>query len=239
VLLARTFEGLAELVELISDRPWWKQHGALLQELVTDVRRDVRVVVAGDRVVAGGQRLAAPNDWRTNVTLGGQVVQAGLPPGTAELAIEATRAIGIDFAGVDLLPTGDGWTVLELNGAVDFDTKYALPGIDPYAAILAGLGVAAPELGEAQVPTSATFERSIEMTKTLHGEPARAGDEIVITGHAVGDAPRTAVILEVLGDAGTERFRVRWEDGHESIYFPGGDAVVRRPQRRRTKSTSA
>lgn len=238
VLLARTIEGLAGLVELIADRPWWKQHGALLQELVTDVRRDVRVVVAGDRVVAGGQRIAAPGEWRTNVTLGGQVFQAGLPPGTAELAIETTRAIGIDFAGVDLLPRGDGWTVLELNGAVDFDIKYALPGIDPYAATLIGLGIIAPELAEARRPTAATTERSHEMSKTLQGEPARAGDEIIITGHAVGDAPRTAVILEVLGEAPTERFRVRWEDGHESIYFPGGDAVVRRLQRPLTKSTS-
>ena len=72
------------------------------------------------------------------------------------------------------------------------------------------------------------------MTKTLHGEPARAGDEIVITGHAVGNAPRTAVILEVLGNAGTERFRVRWEDGHESIYFPADDATIRRPTGRKT-----
>jgi RimK family alpha-L-glutamate ligase len=236
VLLARTIEDLVGLVELISGRPWWKQHGALLQELVSDVRRDVRIVVAGDRVVAGGQRIAGPDEWRTNVTLGGKVVEAELPPGTSQLAIETARAIGIDFAGVDLLPTGDAWTVLELNGAVDFDTRYALPGVDPYPAILAGLGISASELAEVRRPTATTTEGSLEMSKTLHGEPARAGDEIVITGHAVGAAPRTAVILEVLGEAGTERFRVRWEDGHESIFFPGEDAIVRRLQRRRTKS---
>ncbi len=68
------------------------------------------------------------------------------------------------------------------------------------------------------------------MVKTAAGAPAQAGDEIVITGHAVGNAPRTAVILDVLGEPGHERFRVRWEDGHESIYFPGEDAVIRRPR---------
>ena len=67
------------------------------------------------------------------------------------------------------------------------------------------------------------------MAKTVEGSPAQVGDEIVITGHTVGDAPKTAVILEVLGDPGHEHFRVRWEDGHESIFFPGVDAVVRRP----------
>lgn len=74
------------------------------------------------------------------------------------------------------------------------------------------------------------------MTKTVQGKPARAGDEIVITGHSVGVASRTAVILEVLGDKGRERFRVRWEDGHESIFFPADDAIVRRPKPQRTKS---
>ncbi len=68
------------------------------------------------------------------------------------------------------------------------------------------------------------------MPKTVQGEPAQVGDVIEITGHAVGDAPRTAEILEVIGEPGHEHFRVRWEDGHESIFFPGEDAVVRHPR---------
>jgi hypothetical protein len=76
------------------------------------------------------------------------------------------------------------------------------------------------------------------MAKTLHGEPAQAGDEIVVEGRAVGQTPKTAVIVEVLGDEGHERFRVRWEDGHESILFPGEDATVRRPRSRRAKSSA-
>ena len=74
------------------------------------------------------------------------------------------------------------------------------------------------------------------MTKTVQGKPARAGDRIVVAGHSVGAAQRTAVILEVLGESGHERFRVRWEDDHESIFSPGEDTVVQRPTSRRTKS---
>ena len=74
------------------------------------------------------------------------------------------------------------------------------------------------------------------MTKSVQGKPVRAGDEIVVMGKAVGSAQKTAVILEVLGDAGKERFRVRWQDGRESIFFPGDDAVVQRPASRRSKS---
>jgi hypothetical protein len=75
------------------------------------------------------------------------------------------------------------------------------------------------------------------MARTLQGKPARAGDEIVVSGHAVGSAQRSAKILEVMGEPGHERFRVRWEDGHESVFSPGEDAVLRRPTKR-TKSTS-
>jgi RimK family alpha-L-glutamate ligase len=241
VLLCRTPEDLARVLELIADRPWWKRHGALVQEFVGSSRRDARVVVAGTRVVAGAERIAAPGEWRTNVTLGGSVVRAGVPPGAGELAVEAVAAVGIDLASVDLLPSSAGWVVLELNGAVDFDTRYALPGIDLYTAILEALRIDVPGLHEApgRGTLEVTREKEAPMTKSVQGKPPRAGDEISITGHSVGDAPKTAVILEVLGEPGHERFRVRWEDGHESIFFPGEDAVLVRPARRRARSTAA
>ncbi|HWQ24989.1 MAG TPA: RimK family alpha-L-glutamate ligase [Gaiellaceae bacterium] len=239
VFLCHTAEELERTLALVAGRPWWRRHGALVQELVAPTRSDVRVVVAGERVVAAARRIAAEDEWRTNVTLGGTVVRAELPAGTERLALAAAQALGIDFASVDLLPVDDGWVVLELNGAVDFDSRYTLPGLDPYAAILDGLGI--EHRGSRRTARRGTLERARRkeetMAKTVHGKPARPGDEIVIAGHSIGDAPRTAVILEVLGEPGHERFRVRWEDGHESIFFPGDDAVIRRP-RRRAKSTA-
>ena len=68
------------------------------------------------------------------------------------------------------------------------------------------------------------------MITTVEGLPAKAGDRINVTGHAVGDAPRSGEIVEVLGGPGHERYRVRWEDGHESISFPADDAVISRPK---------
>ena len=64
------------------------------------------------------------------------------------------------------------------------------------------------------------------MDKTQESR-AQAGDIVEITGHRVGNAPRTGKILEVLGEPGERRFRVRWEDGHESLFYPSSDAVVR------------
>ncbi|GIU93923.1 MAG: hypothetical protein KatS3mg012_0380 [Gaiellaceae bacterium] len=237
VLRCRDREDLERGLELLSSRPWFRKQGALAQELVEPVDADVRLVVAGDRVVAAGRRSAGPSEWRTNVTLGGRVVRAELPDGTDVLALAAARALAIDFAGVDLLPVDGGWTILELNGAVDYDRRYTLPGLDPYAAILEGLRI--PHRPSARGTLEEGIGKEVVMTKTAHGKPARPGDEIVIAGHSVGDAPKTAVILEVLGEPDHVRFRVRWEDGHESIFFPGEDAIIRRPEPKRRAKASA
>jgi RimK family alpha-L-glutamate ligase len=234
VFRCATREDLPRILGAVARRPWWPRQGALVQELVGTDRRDLRVVVAGGMAIAGAERVAAEGEWRTNVTLGGRVAKAEVPEDAERLAVEAAQAIGIDFAGVDLLPLDHGYVVLELNGAVDFDRKYALHGLDPFVVALETLGIASVGRAESTYDTERTEE---VMNKTVHGKQARAGDEIVITGHSVGDTSRTAEILEVLGEPGRERYRVRWEDGHESIFFPAEDAVVRRPRRRKTATT--
>ena len=56
---------------------------------------------------------------------------------------------------------------------------------------------------------------------------AQAGDWIEVHGHTQGEPSRHALVLEVLGSAGNEHYRVKWaEDEHESIFFPGPDAVI-------------
>ena len=55
----------------------------------------------------------------------------------------------------------------------------------------------------------------------------RVGDIVVVDGHRVGDVKRTGEILEVLGEEGHRHYRVRWVDDHVSIFYPGGDAIIR------------
>jgi tetrahydromethanopterin:alpha-L-glutamate ligase len=117
----------------LSTRPWFRVHGVLAQELLPPPGADLRVLVACGEVVGAISRQAAPGEWRTNIALGGTRVRAVPPPAARRLAVAAAAAIGGDFVGVDLLPTRDGYVVLELNGCVDFTDEYSLPRGDVFA----------------------------------------------------------------------------------------------------------
>jgi hypothetical protein len=63
------------------------------------------------------------------------------------------------------------------------------------------------------------------------GRRARPGDWVVVHAHALGEPAREGLILEVLGTPGHERYRVRWDEEHESIFYPGSDATIRKEAR--------
>jgi hypothetical protein len=80
------------------------------------------------------------------------------------------------------------------------------------------------DLAERRGDREDEMARSSETTER-QGQP-RVGDVVEITGHRVGDAPRLGEILEVIGRP-EYHLRVRWEDGHESIFYPGSDVVIK------------
>ena len=61
-----------------------------------------------------------------------------------------------------------------------------------------------------------------------------AGDRLVVRAHYQGQPERDAEIIEVLGADGPP-YRVRWDDGRESIIFPGPDVFVEHFPRRRSR----
>jgi RimK family alpha-L-glutamate ligase len=88
-----------------------------LQRVVEHAGCDVRAFVVGNRVVAAIERRARDGGWRTNISLGGEARAIDLPPAWSDLALTAARAVGADYAGVDLLPASDGTIhVIEVNG---------------------------------------------------------------------------------------------------------------------------
>jgi RimK family alpha-L-glutamate ligase len=136
-----TEEALRECFAEIATRPWFARHGVLVQELVPPVGYDLRLLVANQSVVGAVRRVAGPGEWRTNVSLGATRYPVVPPPAACALAIAAAAASRADFVGIDLLPLEDGYTVIELNGAADFNETYSLPGRDVFHDAAAGLGL--------------------------------------------------------------------------------------------------
>jgi hypothetical protein len=72
------------------------------------------------------------------------------------------------------------------------------------------------------------------MPKQTQGQ-ARPGDIVVVHSRFTGDPGRTGVIEEVLGPPDHPHFRVRWDEEHVSLLWPGPDATVRPGSRRRRR----
>jgi RimK family alpha-L-glutamate ligase len=138
VLLCPDRRALARCLRDLRDRPWFRATGAIVQELVPPIGHDLRLVVAGRRVVGAIERVAPAGEWRTNVALGGIRRPVVPPPRACDLAVAAATALGIDLVGIDLLPVGAGeYVVLELNAAVEFTLEYAEE--EPYATTVSKL----------------------------------------------------------------------------------------------------
>ena len=52
-----------------------------------------------------------------------------------------------------------------------------------------------------------------------------AGDRVLAEAESTERAPRRGVVEEVLRDDPNPRYRIRWDDGHESVYTPSAGAL--------------
>ena len=180
VHLCQTQLDLKRCFNRIAKRPWFQRQGALVQELVPPTGRDLRVVVAGGTVVGAVERIAAAGEWRTNVALGAvRRPVRSLPPVPAKLALRAAAAVGADLVGVDLLPMpSGGWTVLEVNGAVDFSQPYALDGADIHARALGELLAANADVRSSSVTRTAHHVAGADLGLVGVEQPMAHDDEV-------------------------------------------------------------
>ena len=111
-LLGDDERGRARAARLLEER------GAIyLQAFVDHGGRDLRLFVVGDRVEAAMERRAPPDELRTNLQIGGVATEIHPDRELREIAVRAARAIGLDWAGVDVAIGPAGPTVLEVNGS--------------------------------------------------------------------------------------------------------------------------
>ena len=95
--------------------------------------RDLRAFVVGGRVLAAIERVGP--GWRENVARGASARAAELSAEQERVCVEAAEALGVDYAGVDLLGRGD--YVLELNGIPGWHGLQEATGADVAAALVA------------------------------------------------------------------------------------------------------
>lgn len=117
----------------LARRLWLRQRrGLILQRYIPiEGRRDLRVLVVGERAVAAVELTPPPGEFRANVHLGGRP-RAVDPGGEAGgLALEACRALGLEVAGVDLLRDGQGrHYLMEVNHSPGFQGLEQATGLD-------------------------------------------------------------------------------------------------------------
>ncbi|MFX0078919.1 MAG: RimK family alpha-L-glutamate ligase [Candidatus Hermodarchaeota archaeon] len=102
----------------------------LIQEFIETPGRDIRVFVVGNRAIGAMYRYAKPGAWKTNVSRGGKPEKCPLSKDLEQLAIKASKAMKMDFAGIDVLESETGLVVSEVNSAPNWSGLQKATGID-------------------------------------------------------------------------------------------------------------
>lgn len=103
----------------------------LVQEFVAEAKgADIRLLVVGGKVVAAMKRQAKPGDFRSNLHRGGSAEPVKPSREEKEAAIRATRIMGLQVAGVDLLRSKTGPKILEVNSSPGLKGVEAVTGED-------------------------------------------------------------------------------------------------------------
>ncbi len=78
---------------------------------------DIRAFVVGEEVVASMKRTAPEGEFRSNVHRGGTMENIVLTSEEVEMAVNASRILGLCIAGVDLMRSDRGPLILEVNSS--------------------------------------------------------------------------------------------------------------------------
>jgi ribosomal protein S6--L-glutamate ligase len=90
----------------------------LVQEFIKEAGgADIRCFVIGDKVVAAMKRQGKEGEFRSNLHRGGSAVLVKLTPEERSTAVRASKIMGLNVAGVDLLRSNHGPVVMEVNSS--------------------------------------------------------------------------------------------------------------------------
>jgi len=95
-----------------------------LERFIENDFTDFRIDIVGGEFIACYGRKASERDWRTNITSGGSIIMREPTDEIVDIAKRASKALGMDIAGVDILydKEREEYVVLEVNGIPAFAT---------------------------------------------------------------------------------------------------------------------
>lgn len=90
----------------------------LVQEYIEEAGgADIRCFVIGDKVVASMKRQGAEGEFRSNLHQGGFAEKVKITPQERAMAVKASKAMGLNISGVDILRSKRGPLILEVNSS--------------------------------------------------------------------------------------------------------------------------
>ena len=124
VYLANDQESANKIIDAIGFKDF------LIQEYISSSKgRDVRINVVGDQAVVSMLR-ENDNDFRSNISSGGHGSIYQPAPEFIDLALKASKALGLDFAGVDVMFGKDGPILCEVNSNPQFASTLKATGVN-------------------------------------------------------------------------------------------------------------
>ena len=102
-------------------------YNIIIQEFIKESHgKDLRVLVVNGKVVGCMMRQSTDDDFRANITRGGEGIPYQIDDDIQWLGGESARLLNLDIAGVDLLFDNDGYRICEVNSSPGFE------GMDKY-----------------------------------------------------------------------------------------------------------
>lgn len=127
VILAETLQTAESTIEVFQKL----RERVLLQEFIEESNgADIRVLVVAGKVVAAMKRQAQAGEFRSNLHRGASAEAVRITEEEKEVVVRATKIMGLEIAGVDLLRSHRGPLVMEINASPGLEGIETITGVD-------------------------------------------------------------------------------------------------------------
>lgn len=221
VILAESTKIAEAIIETLQST----NQNVLVQKFVAESRgRDVRAFVVGDQVVAAMRRVAAGNEFRSNVHRGGSTEPVELSDEAKHLAVRAAQIMGLRIAGVDMLEANEGPQVMEVNSSPGLEGIERCTQLDIAGAVIDYLA-AQVDFPEVDIRQRLTVSRGYGVTEIYIPE---GSDYVGKTIDESGLADRDINVLTLYRDTSVipnPRLKRTLEAGDRLLCFGKLDAM--------------